>query len=233
MEKTDLLLKMLDSPQDYSEAQWEEILSDRECRELYDSIAKTHGAVEAGGKSLTDKEIDLEWQKLATTEAEHRKPEEARPEIGIGRQHKGNIFIKDWQRVAAIAAAVVVFSGLAYAAVTTHFFGLAPKPEEPAKVEQSAKPAKTHKKEVQTEEAVKAEPKLFDNVALSEILAELSEYYEAKVEYKDESVKALRLYFNWDPDESLQEVVSTLNNFESFSIELKGGKIVVDRAKER
>ena len=217
MEKTDLLLKMLDSPEDYSEVQWDEILSDKECRELYDDIARIRGAVDANRKSLTDKEIASEWKRLSGAGAPFRKI--------------GGIFLKGWQRAAAVAAAVVVVSGLAYAAVSNHFFGIAAKPAEAVKAEEPAKPGRAPKK-IQEEEAVKvAEPKLFDNVALSEILAELSDYYGVGVEYMDEDVKGLRLYFEWDPDEPLTGIIATLNNFESFSIKLEGKKIIVSKAK--
>ena len=222
MEKTDMLLKMLDSPEDYSEAQWDEILSDKECIDLYNDIARIRGAVEANHNSLTDKEIAHEWQRLSGKENFLEKP----------NGNRSNIFLKSWQRVAAIAAAVVVVSGFAYAAVSTHFFGIASKPAKPAKVEQSAKPRRAPKK-IQKEEAVKvAEPKLFDNVVLSDILAELSDYYGVEVEYKDEDVKGLRLYFEWNPDEPLTGIISTLNNFESFSIKLEGKKIIVSKAKQ-
>ncbi|MCI2107215.1 MAG: DUF4974 domain-containing protein [Bacteroidales bacterium] len=222
MEKTDMLLKMLDSPKDYSEAQWDEILSDKECRELYNDIARIRGAVKANYNSLTNKEIAHEWQRLSGEGNFLEKP----------NGNRSNIFLKSWQRVAAIAAAVVVVSGFAYAAVSTNFFGIAPKPAKPAKVEQSAKPSRAPKK-IQKEEAVKvAEPKLFDNVVLSDILAELSDYYGVEVEYKDEDVKGLRLYFEWNPDEPLTGIISTLNNFESFSIKLEGEKIIVSKAKQ-
>ena len=217
-----MLLKMLDSPKDYSEAQWDEILSDKECRELYNDIARIRGAVKANYNSLTNKEIAHEWQRLSVEENFLEKP----------NGNRSNIFLKSWQRVAAIAAAVVVVSGFAYAAVSTHFFGIASKPAKPAKVEQSAKPSRTPKK-IQKEEAVKAaEPKLFDNVVLSDILAELSDYYGVDIEYKDEDVKGLRLYFEWNPDEPLTGIISTLNNFESFSIKLEGKKIIVSKAKQ-
>ena len=35
MNKTEQLLKMLEHPEQYSEQQWQEILADEECRELY------------------------------------------------------------------------------------------------------------------------------------------------------------------------------------------------------
>ena len=41
MNKTDLLFQMLEQPERYSEAQWQEILADDECRELYTLMAKS------------------------------------------------------------------------------------------------------------------------------------------------------------------------------------------------
>ena len=41
MNKTDLLFQMLENPDQYSEAQWQDILADDECRELYALMAKT------------------------------------------------------------------------------------------------------------------------------------------------------------------------------------------------
>jgi hypothetical protein len=67
-----MLLKMLDSPKDYSEAQWDEILSDKECRELYNDIARIRGAVKANYNSLTNKEIAHEWQRLSGRETSWR-----------------------------------------------------------------------------------------------------------------------------------------------------------------
>ena len=46
-QKTDVLLQMMEQPEQYSEQQWLDILSDEECRELYTMMAMTQGAVDA------------------------------------------------------------------------------------------------------------------------------------------------------------------------------------------
>ncbi|MBR1800072.1 MAG: DUF4974 domain-containing protein [Bacteroidaceae bacterium] len=46
-QKTDVLLQMMEQPEQYTEQQWLDILSDEECRELYTMIAMTQGAVDA------------------------------------------------------------------------------------------------------------------------------------------------------------------------------------------
>ncbi|MBQ9286401.1 MAG: DUF4974 domain-containing protein [Bacteroidaceae bacterium] len=46
-QKTDVLLQMMEQPEQYTEQQWLDILSDEECRGLYTMIALTQGAVDA------------------------------------------------------------------------------------------------------------------------------------------------------------------------------------------
>ena len=41
MNKTDLLLQMMEQPQHYTAEEWQEILADEECRELYTLMSKT------------------------------------------------------------------------------------------------------------------------------------------------------------------------------------------------
>ena len=66
MNKTDLLLQMLEHPHDYSAAEWQQILEDDECRELYELMATTRGALDAARtcEQLTDEQIDAEWQSF-------------------------------------------------------------------------------------------------------------------------------------------------------------------------
>ena len=45
MNKTEQLLKMLERPEQYTERQWQDILADDECRELYSLMAKTRSAL--------------------------------------------------------------------------------------------------------------------------------------------------------------------------------------------
>ena len=47
MNKTDLLLQMLEQPQRYTAEEWQEILADDECRELYTLMSETQSAVDA------------------------------------------------------------------------------------------------------------------------------------------------------------------------------------------
>ena len=154
---------MLEQPERYSEAQWQEILADDECRELYTLMAKVKST--APPPEVSGETIDAEWQRLAQSQ---------RPRAAI---------IPLWRKVAATAAIALVLFGVSYAAVKTGFFGLqkqtteetaAVKPEAPAVTADAAPDAIEQATDTLT---VMAEPRLYDNVPLEQMLAELAAYY--------------------------------------------------------
>lgn len=71
MNKTDLFFQMMENPELYTAEAWQEILSDKECRELYTMMSKTQSAINAthAENDITDEMIDAEWQRL--TPAHH------------------------------------------------------------------------------------------------------------------------------------------------------------------
>ncbi len=58
---TDQLLQMLEQPQRYTADEWQEILADDECRELYTLMSKTQSAVDAAraNEEITDEMLDV------------------------------------------------------------------------------------------------------------------------------------------------------------------------------
>ena len=136
MKKTDLLFQMLEHPEQYSEAQWRDILADDECHELYTLMAKTKSATQA--TQVTDDEIDAEWQRLA-----HHK-------------HLTATMIPLWRKIAAAAAIMIALFGFTYAAVRTGFFGvekfLAPKETTHVEKKTTTKEQETKIEDVLTEE---------------------------------------------------------------------------------
>ena len=71
MNKTDRLLQMMEQPQRYTADEWQEILADDECRELYTLMSKTRSAFDAAraDEEVTDEMIDAEWQRLSKPHA--------------------------------------------------------------------------------------------------------------------------------------------------------------------
>ena len=217
MNKTELLLEMLEYPDRYSEVQWQEILADDECRKLYSMLAMTQSAMAAKNaeQQVTDEMIADEWQRLATT-----------------HQPKG-IVVPLWRKIAAAAAIVVAFCGITIAAVHTGFFGLTKSPQQtevtPGDNNATLEQEVTESEEQPVDSIVAVQPHLYDDVPLEQILSDLAAYYHVEVEYSSEDVRSLRLYYQWEPDYTIDKVVEMLDNFQAFEIHREGDKLVVEQ----
>ena len=101
MNKTDLLLQMMEQPQRYTEEEWQEILADEECRELYTLMSKTQSAIYAtrADQEVTDDMIDAEWQRLSDEKQEVRN-------------EKFSLL-----KFAAMFVGILTLSGIAFAAI--------------------------------------------------------------------------------------------------------------------
>ena len=218
MNKTDLLFQMLEQPERYSEAQWQEILADDECREVYTLMAKVKST--APSPEVSGETIDAEWQRLTQS------------------QRTRAAVVPLWRKVAATVAIAVTLFGIGYAAVTTGFFGLQKHTVEETTAVNSGVPAVTADASPEAIEqptdtlSAMTEPRLYDNVPLEQMLAELAAYYQVDVEYRTDDVRSLRIHYEWEPDYSLDMVVDMLSHFESLSISREEGKLIVESAQE-
>ena len=217
MNKTEQLLKMLEHPEQYTERQWQDILADDECRELYSLMAKTRSALasEQADERLSDEMIDAQWQRLA------------------GERHERAVIVPLWRKIAAAAVVVMACVGIAIAAVHTGFFGLRHSENHPEKVvQQGNNPENTVTDEALTPSpdtlSMAAEPRLFEEVPLEQVLAELAAYYGVEVEYRSDDVRSLRLFYQWEPEYSLDKVVEMLNSFDAISIRHQGNQLIVE-----
>ena len=217
MNKTEQLLKMLEHPEQYTERQWQDILADDECRELYSLMAKTRSALasEQAAERLSDEMIDAQWQRLA------------------GEQHGRAAIVPLWRKIAAAAVVVIACVGIAIAAVHTGFFGLKHSENQPEKVvQQGNNPENTVADEALAPTpdtlSMAAEPRLFEEVPLEQVLTELAAHYGVEVEYRSDDVRSLRLFYQWEPEYSLDKVVEMLNSFDAISIRHKGNQLIVE-----
>lgn len=107
MDKTELLFRMMEQPEKYDEGQWREILSDKECHELYTMMAAARSAVEAEryDQRAYDTTVQQEWERFV---AKH--------------PHAGNSSRPIWRRVAAVAAVIVIAASIVVAAVHTRLW---------------------------------------------------------------------------------------------------------------
>ena len=226
MNKTDLLLQMLEHPHDYSAAEWQQILEDDECRELYELMAKTRGALDAARarEQLTDEQIDAEWQRLDGDMLKaKREPSDEHPHsrfsFSIGR----------FRRIAAVFIAALMLSGIALAAIHIVRQQAGDKARTTAQEmpttasHQSVVPADT----VTTDTAAVAETVVFDNVPLDSIAKRIAAYHHLPMEIENDEARQLRFYYAWNQKDGLQEVVEKLNMFEHVTMVVENGKLIV------
>lgn len=221
MKKTDLLLQMMEQPWEYSDQEWQEILADEECRELYTLMAKTKSAISADKTDLqvTEDVVDAEWRKL---------------EKGHFSQSISMVY-----RYAAMIVGVLMLTGIAYAAI--HFLST---PRQQVEKEQGSHTQETQMANADLSEAktedftmvadtiVPPSPRLFDNVPLEQILNELSDYYHINVAFQNQKARQVRMFYQWKPEFTLEKVVEMLNNFETLHISLEDNTLIVSSEEQ-
>lgn len=226
MNKTDLLLQMLEHPHDYSAAEWQQILEDDECRELYELMAKTRGALDAARayEQLTDEQIDAEWQRLESDmlEVKH-EPSDEHPHLRF------SFSIGRFRRIAAVFIAALMLSGIALAAI--HI--VRQQAEDKAKTTTQEMPTSVSHQPivpadtVTTDTAAVAETVVFDNVSLDSIAKRIAAYHHLPMEIENDEARQLRFYYAWNQKDGLQEVVEKLNMFEHVTMVVENGKLIV------
>lgn len=213
MNKTDRLLQMMEKPQEYTADEWQQILADDECRELYTLMSKAQSAMDAARaeKTITDETIDAEWQQLSS--------------------HTLIFSLSKFRKIAAVLVSVVMLSGIAYAAVQVvrHYQEPTPESEITVKTTNAAPHASAT---VPADTIAVLQPRLYDNVPLEQILADVSSYYHIKVEYRNDAVRHYRLFYHWKPEYSLEVFIEMLNNFEALHLQLENDTLFVSSSEE-
>lgn len=154
-------------------------------------------------------DVEAEWNRF---EQKHGKPVSA-PHYALPR----------WSRRAASVLAIVVSMGLLYAAAVST--GLLPSPFalQPDREVSPESAAGANAADV----PLQTEVKVYDNVALSLILAEIADYYHVSISYENVSVQTMRLFFRWDQSLSIEQTVQALNSFERIRIVARDSKTLV------
>ena len=206
MNKTDRLLQMMEQPQQYTADEWQEILADDECRELYTLMSKTQSAVSAAraDEEVTDEMIDAEWQRIA-------KPHSGMPTL---------------LKIAAMFIGILMLSGIAFAAIhiVTQRVGGEENHGDRSIIQQEDRPAQSVP--VILPDTI-TQPRIFENVPLDEIIAEMALYYNKVVDIQNEQAHELRLYYKWDRKDDIGSIVEDLNHFDHVTLAVEGDRLTV------
>jgi hypothetical protein len=222
MNKTDLLFQMLEQPHRYTAEEWQEILADDECRELYTLMSKTQSAVDAAcaDEKITDDMIEEEWKSF---KIEELKRKDFNPTILQS--------FNSMRKFAAMIVGILMLSGIAYAAIhiVRHTTKVEVNLNSPT---EDTRYIKSHPQIVENDTTTTPQQKLYDNVPLEQILSELSTYYHIKIRYSNEAARKIRLFYQWKPDYSKEKIVEMLNNFEWLQLELENDSLFVSSTVE-
>lgn len=74
---------------------------------------------------------------------------------------------------------------------------------------------------------VAAEPVLFEDDSLGNILNSIAKNYNVGVRYDTDNAEDLRLYYRFDPSLPLEDILEQLNTFEQIDLHFDGRNIIV------
>ena len=193
-QKTDVLLQMMEQPEQYSEQQWLDILSDEECRELYTMMAMTQGAVDAAqaDATLTEKETEEELMKVKN---ERIKSEKLKVPFFIS--HK----------VAAAFLAAAFLGGLTWA-ISPLLTSSKEKRTQPTQVTAPSLIGRAG-----GESSI-----LFTDIRLDSMLTVVAQHYDKAVYFGNDELKGLRIHTRWNPEDSLAVFIESLNELDGLQL---------------
>ena len=171
-------------------------------------------------------DVEEAWHLLseklrAKSEESSSKHEVARADSSLFTLHSS------FKKVAAILIGIITISGLAFAAI--HF--MRNHEGKPAETEQPAATVEAQTTDAARQPAdttVSLQPVVFDNVTLDSILPQIARHYGYTVDFRNEQPKSLRLYFTWNPQDSIQKVTEKMNLFEQFRVVLEEQTIIIE-----
>lgn len=212
MDKYELVLDIIEHPENYTPERLTEIMSDPETREIYNILCKTDSAV-AASKGV---DVDAEWDEFARKHNVRRRLR----------------FLWPGNRTASIAAItgtsiIAVAAGIA---ITVAINDNRPEPI-PNNVTVTPNLESLSKNTViMSDDTVRIakEPVMFEDEPLETIMKEVAATYGVEVMLNNEETASLHLYYRLDPSQPINEVVEQLNTFERINIRQDGNILIID-----
>ncbi len=212
MDKYDLVLQIIEHPENFSSEQLSEFMADPEVREIYNLICKTDSAVCAG------KEVDVntEWKRF-TGNNQPRLP------------RKGFWSSRSAAAVAAILGTCVAAVAIGIAVSRMPSISSVYTGPETLVVSQTPEALTSNTVTVAADSAAQSSPvMLFEDQTLEAIINVVAQKYNVKVKLNNTEAASMHLYFKLDTSMTLDEVVEQLNTFQQINITRKGDVLNID-----
>ena len=174
-------------------------------------------------KKIGMPDVDAEWKKF---EQEHstlfteNTPFATRQRVGFSLR-----------KIAAILVAVLMLTGLGYAAVRTSFFTQAWDEDKAQVTDVTTTDADPTESIVYTPEIkmVGDSVVLFKDFRLDSIMMQIDKYYQVESQFADAESRSMRLLFKWNRQHSLEEVLEHMNGFERLKVRREENTLIVEQ----
>ena len=202
MDNLDKLLEAIEHPENISESELHELLSDPETRQLYRLMCASRA--EGSGNDAPDAaEVDRQWNMF---KKERR------------RRHAFQWIFS--RKIAAVAAVLIASCSIIVVGVSLgHRFVGNTDGQEIDKTAVATAPSEAAP--LQGLQQVKDTVIVFEDEKLDRILAEIAPYYNVKVDLKNPSSRGVRLFLKWESDTGLPELIEHLNSFDRINLFLR------------
>ena len=212
--RLELLLQLIERPEDFSERIKDEMLEDDECRELYEKLCEVRRAMAAEQVNKEEQTPDAmrEWRRFRRSHVTHRR--------------------SAWRVAVVSVTSLAVVSVLAFAMLHPKGTGndaraLGERPPQDVRTACNAMPEDTAGRALSTAMS-RPRPYIYDNATLEKILEDVASVYHVGVRYARPELRAIRLYLRWNSGQTIEEVVALFNHFENIRLSLIGDTIVVE-----
>lgn len=125
------------------------------------------------------------------------------------------------RKIAAILIALLMLSGLSYAAIR-----LLQNRQDKIETEPKSEIVK-YGSAIETPE-VNDKVWTFQNAELQEILEVVTAFYQLGTEYRNEAPRHVRFYVKWDKTEGIQALVERLNKSEKVNLKIADNLLIVE-----
>lgn len=215
----DRLLDVVENHDSLSDKELDNLLEDPETRELYRLMSKAADAL----CEPEEPDIDAEWQKFAASVEG--------PTGGIYRRVIG--FLSRRNVAAAIICVLVSLAAVAVTIGIKYSFEHTSRQRTDAVSKLKAEVSAGDKELVNDtamSHPITERPKtvVFKDETLENILSTMGEYYSVKVIFSNPAKKGLHLYFQWDPQLPLADVVEQFNSFGQINIRITDNGLTIE-----
>lgn len=207
MDKYQRVIDITTNPEKYSDRELKEILRDPETREIYDILCDADSSLKRSPE-ISAEETDAEWERL------------------VNHKTKRRLFIGFTSRRVAVIAAIAVTSIAALAIGigigSRRSDNSASESKTTSHIENKTAVASLSADTITAKDSTvnRQLPVVYENAQLRVILTDLSRHYGLRLDTLNIAPLKLRLYYKWDPENSVNEVIGQLNNFEKINLVL-------------